>query len=263
MLVEKPKFEVSTRVYALLVVFLIGLIAFWGFRIYEISRSATGNYPREISVEGLGKAYAIPDIAVINLGVTTDAKTSDAAVKENTAKMNKVMEAVKSFNFDKKDVQTLNYSLSPNYKWSEEKGQSVQDGYTLNQQISIKVRDFTKVGDVIAAVTKAGANMIGNLSFEVDDMDKVRDEARSQAIAKAKAKAEKMADEAGLDLGKVVSIYEYDTVNPYYNYGKGGYAPEMAMADSSAGMIGGGSSPIIEPGQQEFQLTVTLNFRID
>lgn len=262
MLVEKPKFEVSTRVFSLLLIFLVGLLGYWGFRIYEITTTATGNYPREISVEGLGKAYAIPDIAVLNLGVTTDAKTSEAAVKENTAKMNKVMEAVKSFNFDKKDVQTLNYSLNPNYKWSEEKGQSVQDGYTLSQQISIKIRDFSKVGDVIAAVTKAGANMVGNLSFEVDDMDKVRDEARSKAIAKAKAKAEKMADEAGLDLGKVLSIYEYDAVNPEYNYGKGGYAPEMATVDSG-GMGGGVTSPTIEPGQQEFQLTVTLSYRVN
>jgi len=247
------KIDVSKRVFIMLVVFLVGLLGFWSFRMYEIFRNSNGNYAREISVDAEGKAYVLPDVAEITLGVNTEAKTSDAAIADNTKKMNAVMEAIAKFNIDKKDIQTTGYYLDPKYNWTEAEG-SVQDGYTLDQTILVKARDFAKVGDILAATTKAGANVVSGVNFTNDDLEKAKTEARTIAIEKAKEKAKAIAKQADLKLGKMVNYYEYMTSGA--DYAKGG----MYMAEGGGGAVA--AAPVIEPGQKEVALTVTLTYKL-
>lgn len=245
--------EISNRLYTLVLILIVGLVSFWGFRIYEIYNTASGNYPHEISIEGKGKAFVVPDVAKIQLGVTTDAATSEETVKQNTAKINEVMKAIKALGVAEKDIKTVGYYLNPKYTWIE--NESKQDGYTLNQSIEVKLRDFEKVGELIASTTKAGANMVGGVEFVLDDSDKAKAEARKEAVDKAMAKAKIIAKSTGLELGRVTNYYEYsdEGMMPYYeksmSVGAVGDSPEMA--------------PSIEPGQQEVNLTVTLTFRVN
>lgn len=252
---DKNVFDVSRRVYTLLVILLVGVTVFWGFRVIEILRNTTGSYPREISVEGEGKAYITPDIAKVTLGVNTQADTSDQAFLENTKKINAIMEALKGFEIAPEDVKTVGYYLNPRYDWTEDRG-SYQNGYTLDQTIEVKVRDFAKVGEIVAAVTKSGANMISGIQFTVEDPSKAKEEAREQAIAKARENAEKIADQAGFRLGRVLNYYEWQDY--MYDYGKGG----AMMAESAVSVDMAAPAPSIEPGQQEVTLKVNLSFRI-
>jgi uncharacterized protein YggE len=256
MIDRESKLDISPRLMVLVVAFLVGLLGFWVFRMVEIYKTVTGtNPPPSISVEAEGKGYIIPDVAEVTLGVTTDAKTSESAIKDNTKKMNAVMAEITKLGVDKKDIQTTSFYLNPKYNWTQDQG-SIQDGYTLTQQVLVKVRDFAKIGDLLATTTKAGANMVGGINFTVDDLEKAKTDARTQAIAKAKEKAKEIAKQSGLDLGEVINYYEYQS--NYYDYGKGGGG--YAMAE------GGGSpsaAPIIEPGQQEVDLTVTLTFKLN
>ena len=251
---EINKIEVSNRIFTVAVVFLVGLGLFWTFRMYEIWNQTHGNYPREISVEGEGSSYAVPDVATLYLGVNTEAKTSEAAVEENTEKMNAVIEGLKEFGLEDEDIQTTNYSLSPNYEWTKEKG-SVQDGYRVDQSVTVKVRDLGTVGEVMGIATKAGATTMGGLNFEVEDPDTAKAEAREDAIAKAKAKAENIAKQSGLKLGKVLGYYEYEN-----NYGKGGMRMYSESADYDMGAPM--AMPEIEPGQEEVTMQVTLTYSV-
>lgn len=252
---SNPNLDVSKRVYVLMVIFLLFLVSFWSFRMYEIYNTATGGFAREISIEGKGKAYAIPDVAKISLGVTTDGATSEVTVQENTKKINAIMAELENFQIDKKDIQTTSYYLNPKYDYTPDKG-SQQNGYTLSQNIEIKVRDFTKIGDIIAKTTKVGANMVGGISFTIDDTDKAKAEARVKAIAKARENAKAITEAAGLKLGKVLSYYEY--TDSTIDYGKGGGM--MASSVNSGGPVP--VAPTIEPGQQEVSITVNLSYRI-
>lgn len=255
MIDDTKKLEVSNRVFVLLIAFLIGLAGFWGFRIYEIWTTATGNYAREVSIEATGKAYAAPDVALVNLGIEAKGKTAGAAVKEGTKVMNSVSDELVKMGVEKKDIKTTSYYLSPNYNWTQSEG-SKQEGYVLNQSVTVKVRDLEKVGDIIAKATSLGANTVGDLSFTVDDEEKAKDEARKDAIEKVKAKAKLMAEQAGFKLGDAVSYYEYAP----YNDGKS----EMMYASADSGMGGGGatSTPQISAGEQEIQLTVSMSYRL-
>ena len=253
MIDDTKKLEVSNRVFALLIVFLIGLAGFWGFRIYEIWTSASGNYAREISIEATGKAYATPDIAVINLGIEAKGKTAAAAVKEGTKVMNSVSDELVKLGVEKKDIKTTSYYLNPNYNWTQTEG-SKQEGYVLNQSVTVKVRNLEKVGDIIAKATGLGANTVGDLSFTIDDEEKAKDEARKDAIEKVKAKAKLMAEQAGFKLGNALSYYEYAP----YDDGKSA----MMYATADSGMGGGAPTPQISAGEQEIQLTVSMSYRL-
>jgi len=250
----KENLDLSQRMYTLAVIFLVGVMGFWSFRMYEIWNTAHGNYAREISVEGQAKAYVTPDVGEISFGVNTDAQTSQEAVAENNQKMNAVMAKISAAGIDKKDVQTTGYSLNPKYNYRSD-GSSYEDGYTLTQTVNVKVRDFTKIGDLVAQATQAGANMVGGVSFKLEDPETAKAGIRAEAIAKARAKAALIAENVGLKLGKVVSYYEYDSSAYPFDYGKGGGA---MMADSAAVS----AVPIIEPGQQEVALTVTLSIKL-
>ncbi len=242
--------DLSNRVFSLVALLGVAVSLFWAFRIAQIWREINGDYSREISVEGTGEAYSVPDRAVVNLGVTTEAATSEEAVSQNTEKMNAVLEAVKALGVAEEDIQTTGYYLNPKYNWTDE-GQ-VDDGYTLTQNLEVKLTDFDLIGDLIANASGAGANMVGGVTFTVEDGEAAKQEARIEAVAEAKLKAEQIAEASGLTLGDVVSYYEYSS-----DSGKGGY---YDMAEAS--FDGEKSVPTIEPGQEEVSLTVTLSYQL-
>ncbi len=253
----KNKLEISNRLFIILIVFLVGLSTFWSFRVYEIYQQQSGDYPREITVEGEGKAYMTPDVAKINLGVSSEAKTSEAVVEANTKIMNAVMEAVRASDIPEEDIRTTGYYLNPKYEWNEKRG-SYQDGYILDQNIEVKIRDFEQIGKLLSATTAAGANTVGGIQFVVDDAQKAKDEAREDAIAKAKEKAETIASQAGLKLGKVLNYYEYSD-----GYGSPMPYRDMAFSEESFGGESIGLAvPEIEPGLEEVSLTVNLTYRL-
>lgn len=250
---DSNKLELSNRLYHLVLVFLVGLVAFWGFRIYEIYNTAQGNFAHELTVEGKGKAYVVPDVAKIQIGVNTEAATSEETVKNNTEKINAVMAAIKALGVEAKDIKTTNYSLGPKYTWKD--NESKQDGFTLSQNMEIKLHDFTKIGDLIATTTKAGANMVGGVDFIIDDPDKANADARQEAVAKAMAKAKIIEDSTGLSLGRVTN---------YSEYADGGYMPYYSKS-VSMGDVGAvpEAAPSIEPSQSEVNLTVSLTYKIN
>lgn len=247
------KWDISNRMFVLVLLLLIGVLGFWTMRGTEILNNIRGNYPREISVDAQGKGYVIPDVAVVNLGVTTKGKTSEETVAENTKKINEVMKVIKDLGVEDKDIKTVGYYLNPSYNWTEKEG-SVQDGYELSQTLEVKIRDFDKVGDLISKVTTAGANTMGGVNFTADDTEKAKADARKEALAKAHEKAKLIEEQTGLKFGKVLSYYEYDATD---QYGKGGYS--MVAAEGGGGME---AAPTIQPGQQEIILNVTLTYRI-
>lgn len=248
--------DLSRKLFTLLVVFLVGLFSFWGFRIYEIWKTTSGNNPREISVEGQGKAYIVPDVAKVVLGTTANGAASDVLVSENTKKVNEIIKVVKALGIAEEDIKTVNYNLSPRYVWDSTKG-NVPDGFTIDQSIEVKIRDFDKIGELLAQTAKAGANNTGGLTFIVDNEDKAKAEARKEAIKKAKTKASEIAGQTGLKLGKVIYFNEY-TNNPGYYYDEASVksfsTPEAAMDIVDA--------PIISPGQNEINVTVNLTYRV-
>ena len=205
-----------------------------------------------IAIAGDGKVTAVPDIASVSIGVQTHKDKVGDAQAENSKKMNAIIDKVKSMGVKPEDVQTSNYSLYPQYDYTN--GKQIQNGYVVSQSVDVKIRDLNKIGDILAAAGSLGANQVGGVNFTIDEPEKLRQEARLKAIAAAKAKAQALADAAGVKLGKIVGFSE--------SFGGGNPPPIFYGKDMAMGMGGGAASPSVEPGSQDVNVSVTVNYEI-
>lgn len=206
-----------------------------------------------INISGQGKVVAAPDIAKIQLGLQTEDKSVAKAQKDNTEKMNAVIEKLKKdFNIEPKDIQTANYNIYPQYDWANNR--QVLRGYQVSQSVNVKIRDLTKISDILTAVGQVGLNQVGGLSFEVDEPEKIKQEARELAIKNAKEKADALAKIADVKLGRVISFSEYSN--------EPGPMPYESYAMKSLGVGGGGAAPAVEAGSTEIIMTVNVEYEI-
>lgn len=253
---DAKKIEIHDRFFKLAVILIAGIIIFGASKIYFNFRNLQGNYPREITVSAEGKAAVKPDIALIKIGVASEGAKIEKIIKENTDKVNAILKEIKDAGVAEKDLETVNYNLSPRYEWTD-KGQRISKGYALNQDIKVKIRDFEKVGIILEKSASSGANLIGDLAFTVDDPEAIREQAVEQAIAKAKTKAALIAEKSGLRLGRVTNVYEDYYSSPV------AYESKMMSAEGIGGMGGGVSAaPEIQPGQQEVTVRVNLVYQV-
>jgi len=202
--------------------------------------------PAAISVTGEATVSVPPDLAEINGGVTSEAKTAREASEANNAAMGKVLQALKGAGIEEKDIQTARLSLQPQSA-PNRSGPSAIAGYRASNRVTIRVRDVTKVASVIDTLVGAGANEIGGINFVVSQASKLLDEARERAVADARRKAEIYAKAAGVTLGAPLSISEEGNSAP---------APYRRMA---AGMAA--SAPVAQ-GEETLQVTVSVSWAI-
>ncbi|MBI3633225.1 MAG: SIMPL domain-containing protein [Candidatus Vogelbacteria bacterium] len=185
-----------------------------------------------------------------------------ALTDKNATKSNEIIAFLKKSGIDEKDIKTTTYSLEPRTKYYSCRYDQPNSGkpclpseivgYTIRQSADVKVRDFTKIGDVLAGVTASGANDVSSLQFTTDDPTKIEDSARADAIQKAMAKAELIAKTGNFKIGRLLSIEEsnYNPV-PYYE----SFAPKIMSAAPVA-------VPTIEAGSQETKINITLRYEI-
>lgn len=263
----------SAGVLMLLLAIWVGM-QIWGNPWYKNIRAefTATPYARTVTVDGDGKVTIKPDIARISLSVASTGKTVKEVTDDNIKKMNAVIAELKKLGIKSEDMQTSSYDLYPQYDYNQPiyidstKGM-VQTptpdkaprivGYSLNQTVAVKVRDLNKTDDVVDVATKAGANQVGSLMFDVDDLSVPKAAARKLAFDKARAKAVQMAGAAGVALGKVVTFSEGYT---------GGYPIQYAnyaMRDMAVSSATPAPSTTIEPGSQEITVNVSVTYEIE
>jgi uncharacterized protein YggE len=206
-------------------------------------------FPPAISVSGEATMSVAPDLAHIDAGVASDAKTAKEASDTNNAAMGKVLLALKTAGIDEKDYQTSRLSLQPQYAPNRASGASGVVGFRASNRVTVKIRDVTKVAGVIDTLVGAGANDVGNISFEVTQASKLLDDAREQAFVDARRKAEVYAKAAGVTLGMPLSITEGGGAMPLF---KG----RMAAAPMAAAPVP------IATGEETLSVTVNVSWAI-
>src|SRR5467141_4398271 len=203
--------------------------------------------PPAISVTGEATVSVPPDLAQIDGGVTSEAKTAREASDANNAAMGKVLLALKGAGIEEKDYQTSRLSLQPESAPNRSSGPSTIVGYRASNRVTIRLRDVTKVASVIDTLVGAGANEIGGINFVVSQASKLLDEARERAVADARRKAEIYAKAAGITLGEPLSISEQGFPGPI---------PFRKMA------VGMAVSTSVAQGEETLAVTVSVSWAI-
>lgn len=161
-----------------------------------------------ITMGGHGEVRAAPDLVTIRAGVTTDAATAAAALSANTAKMKSVFAALERLGVTQKNIQTTNFSVSPQYTNAPGTEPPHLTGYRVTNLLTLRLADVAGLGTALDALVKAGANQMNGIDFAIADPAPLLAKARGDAIDDARMRAQTYARAAGVTLGPIVSISE-------------------------------------------------------
>jgi len=163
------------------------------------------------------------------------------------------MEVLKNKGVDSKDIRTINYSINPQYDYAN--GVQQLNGYNVSQNVEVKLRDMDLASSILALAGDNELNQVGSLEFTFDDQEKFLQEARVKAIKNAKEKAETLAKEAGVHLGRIISINENSYPGPVY---------PMYYDKAVSGLGGGDSAPApeISAGSSELVVDISLTYEL-
>jgi uncharacterized protein YggE len=208
---------------------------------------AQTDFPPAITVSGEATVSVAPDLAQVEAGVTSDAKTAREASEANNAAMGKLLMALKAAGIDAKDIQTSRLSLLPQSAPNRSTTNTIV-GYRASNQVTVRLRDVAKVASTIDLLVGAGANDIGGINFMVSQASKLLDDAREQAVADARRKADIYAKAAGVTLGAPLSISEEGSPGPVFR------GRMMAAAPMA-------TTPVAQ-GEQTLSVTVSVSWAI-
>ncbi|HYZ47503.1 MAG TPA: SIMPL domain-containing protein [Sphingomonas sp.] len=205
-----------------------------------------------LELSAQGESRRTPDIATVSAGVVTQAADAAGAMRENAARMERVIAAIKRAGVADRDIRTSNISLQPQYRYGENQP-PVITAYQASNMVTVRFRDIARSGAILDALVATGANQINGPELGLDDPAAAMDEARLDAIAKARARAQLYARAAGLKVKRILSISEaaFELPRPI---------PLMMRA---TGARAEAADSKIEPGEQALNATVSIRFELE
>jgi uncharacterized protein YggE len=236
----------------LAVVLVAGLIVGFAAKAMAGSHSSSTQKPaRTITVSSTATVRTAPDEAVVTFGVRSESPESTSAMSQNAKDMQAVLDAVEAAGVDKKDIRTLAVRLE---QQTLDRGKPTERKvYVASNQIEVTIHDLSSVGSVIDAAVRAGADSVGNISFQLANPNQVRTDALQQAVRGARAKADALAEAAGTSVERVVSIDEQTYREPTYKY---------AFDQAALAVPAAVPTPVVPPDTLQASVTVSVVWEI-
>lgn len=213
------------------------------------AQEAAVRMPPHIRTTGEATVTVRPDRAMIDVGVVTQADTSQTAVTQNALKLEATLARLRQLLGAGADIKTISYSVTPNYRYPREGGEPTIAGYTATNIVRVTLDDLSKVGNVIDTATQGGANQIQNLRFTLKDESTVKAQALREAAVKARASAHALASALDLTVVRVLSVVEAGS-------------PVIPIRDVAFAKAAGASTPI-EPGTIEVNASVMITVEVN
>ena len=203
-----------------------------------------------------------PDITLVMLGVEATSPSVTEARNEAATAMEAVVSAVKANGLTDEDIQTTSFNIWPQYDRQEIMTNGVRStvrvlsGYTVSNDVVIKVRNLDAVGTIIDAVVDAGgdAARINGIDFSIEDPGAYTTDLREDAVNAAIENAKHFATLTGVTLGKLVYVTEVSD-EPVV----------QGIAESRAFALPAAAAPTtgISGGSLDLTLTVRAGFAIE
>ncbi|WLS02813.1 SIMPL domain-containing protein [Shinella oryzae] len=238
--------------------FALSLAAATALPLAAQAQDAAAAKPREatIIVTGEGSAEVAPDMAVVDLGVVKDAKTAREALDANNKAMAEILAALKEAGIEERDVQTSGFMINPQYQYPQsstgENPPPVLIGFQVTNTVTLRVRDLSKLGEIVDKTVTLGANQGSGIRFVNDKPEATVSAARKKAVENAVAKAKELTEAAGVGLGRVIEISETS-----YRAEAMPIARTMAKDFAAAGAVP------IAAGENSYSVTVNVTFALN
>jgi len=205
--------------------------------------------PPLLVVTGNAEVLAVPDEAVVRLGIIRQSSVAQTAQEQANSVAQEILNAISKAGVPSKDIQTARLVLSPVYN-SRGPDQRIVS-YNATNTVSIRLDNLAIVGNVIDAGLKAGANELQGVLFRLRNELPSREQALKQAVQEAQGKATAMADALRVNLAGVLEASE----------GELSVVPRIQSFMTAASPQSPATTPV-SPGEIEIRANVTIRYRI-
>jgi uncharacterized protein len=201
-----------------------------------------------VTVTGGGAATAVPDTALLQLGVETRGATPAEAFEACRRALDQVRAALDTEGVAPAHRTTTGLELHED--WESRQGGAGPVAYRADTRLTVRLDDPARAGRVAAAAVAVGgdAARVHGLDLVVGDPARVAAAARAAAWRDAEARAGQYAAMAGAALGRVLQVQE---VPP---------PPDVRPMRLAADTLGG---PATEPGEATVPAAVTVTWALD
>jgi uncharacterized protein len=166
--------------------------------------------PNSVYVGADGKFEAAPDIAQIQMNVSVQDDSPQAAYQRASKNVDQVRQVLRANGLDTK-LATLGFlSVQPIYEW---KPKQRVIGYRVTTDVTLKLKDFSKIGPITQQLAEANVSETQTLNYILENMDEAKNHAVEDAYRRARNSAETVARASGRTLGDL----SYASVDTFEN----------------------------------------------
>lgn len=144
----------------------------------------------EIITEGISEKFITPDIVTININFNYKNENLEELVNQATNEINDFINRILTkYNLKNTDLKTTNFSIKKENKYNEETKSYEFDKYSYNQNAKITFPyDNVVLPNIINDISKL-SNITYNITFDIKNKEKYRNELIKEAFENAQEKA--------------------------------------------------------------------------
>src|SRR6202451_3895600 len=184
--------------------------------------SAFSAAPSTVVVGADGKFETAPDTALIQFNISAQAESAKDAYDLAAKQAEATRQVLRANGIDPKAAEIGFFSVNPQYDWKNVKHKVI--GYQVTTSVSLKLKDFSKIGPVTEQLADASVGESQSLSYTLDATEEAKGKAVADAYRRARASAQSLANASGRVLGEL----SYASVDTFENVRV--FAPQRAMA---------------------------------
>jgi len=229
---------------------LVSVLVFLSSGVVAQEHPTVTAQSNSIYVGADGKFEAAPDLAQIQMNISVQDDSPQAAYQRASKDVDQVRQILRTNALDPKLATVGFFSVQPMYDY---KPKQRVVGYRVTTDVNLKLKDFSKIGPITQQLAEANISETQTLNYILENMDEAKNHAVEDAYRRARNSAETVARASGRTLGEL-SYASVDTFeNPHI------VMPRMARAMAAAAPNAATPAPTEEFSPQTVTVTAHVN----
>jgi uncharacterized protein YggE len=168
--------------------------------LYAQAPSVTA-LPNTVYVGADGRFETAPDTALIQFNISAQANTAKDAYDQAAKQADNTRQVLRANSVDPKSAQIGFFSINPQYDWKSQQHKII--GYQVTTSVSLKLKDFSKIGPITQQLADASVGESQSLSYILDSTEEAKGKAVADAYHRAHDSAQSLASACGRTLGEL------------------------------------------------------------
>lgn len=169
-----------------------------------------------VYVSAEGTFDAAPDTALVQFNISAPGDTAKAAYERASQAAEQVRQLLRNTGIDVKQAQFGYFSLNPVYDYRRPERKIIS--YRVNSNVSVKLKDFTKVGAVVEHLATLDVTSNQSLNYILENTDAAKLKAIDDAFQRARNEATAIAHAGDRTLGELAyaSVDTQEQIRPMF-----------------------------------------------